>query len=122
MSHRLVEGDCLAVLEEVAPGSVDLVLCDLPYGTTQNPWDSVIPLDQLWRAYRRVLAPRGCVVLTGQGPFTARLILGEEAWFKYKITWVKSKPTNFLNAKRQPLRRHEDVCVFYARQPTVLAG
>jgi site-specific DNA-methyltransferase (adenine-specific)/modification methylase len=116
--HRLFEGDCLEVLGGVAPGSVDLVLCDLPYGTTQNPWDSVIPLDRLWRAYEQVLSPRGCVVLTGQGPFTARLILGREAWFKYKITWVKSKPTNFLNARRQPLRRHEDVCVFYARQPT----
>jgi site-specific DNA-methyltransferase (adenine-specific) len=78
----------------------------------------VIPLDRLWRAYERVLSPRGCVVLTGQGPFTARLVLGQESWFKYKITWVKSKPTNFLNARRQPLRRHEDVCVFYARQPT----
>jgi site-specific DNA-methyltransferase (adenine-specific)/modification methylase len=117
-SVRLVEGDCLTVLADVASGSIDLVLCDLPYGTTQNAWDSVIPLGPLWEAYRRVLTPRGCVLLTGQGPFTARLVLSNEAWFKYKITWVKSKPTNFLNAKKQPLRRHEDVCVFYGAQPT----
>ncbi len=115
---RLVEGDCLVVLADVPSGSIDLVLCDLPYGTTQNPWDSLVPLDLLWEAYRRVLTRRGCVLLTGQGPFTARLILSQESWFKYKITWVKSKPTNFLNAKKQPLRRHEDVCVFYAAQPT----
>jgi site-specific DNA-methyltransferase (adenine-specific)/modification methylase len=114
----LVEADCLSALAHFPASSVDLVLCDLPYGTTQNQWDSVIPLDRLWAEYERILAPRGCVLLTGQGPFTARLILSQEAWFKYKITWVKSKPTNFLNAKKQPLRRHEDVCVFYRRQPT----
>ena len=90
---------------------------DLPYGTTQNKWDSLIPLDPLWEQYRRILKPRGVVVLTAQGIFTAKVILSNEAWFKYKIVWEKSKPTNFLNAKRQPLRKHEDVCVFYARQP-----
>ena len=113
----LVEGDCLSALARIPSSSVDLVLCDLPYGTTQNPWDSVISLPDLWAAYRRIVKPRGCVVLTSQGPFTARLIMSREDWFKYKITWVKSKPTNFLNAKRQPLRKHEDVCVFYRRQP-----
>ena len=116
-SKILLEGDCLQRLNEVPDDSIHLVLCDLPYGTTQNKWDSVIPLDQLWDAYRRVLAPRGVVVLTSQGPFTARLILSNEGWFKYKLVWVKSKATNFLNAKKQPLRRHEDVCVFYPKQP-----
>jgi hypothetical protein len=71
----------------------------------------------LWRHYERVLAPQGVIVLTGQGPFTARLIVSNEQWFKYKLTWVKSKPTNFLNANKQPLRKHEDVCVFYPKQP-----
>ena len=115
--NRLLEGCCLERLDEVPDASVHLVLCDLPYGTTRNKWDSVLPLDALWAAYERVLAPRGVVVLTGQGPFTARLILSREDWFRYKLTWIKSKPTNFLNARRQPLRRHEDVCVFYPRQP-----
>jgi site-specific DNA-methyltransferase (adenine-specific)/modification methylase len=94
-----------------------MILCDLPYGTTRNSWDSVIPLDRLWEQYRRVIKPRGVIVLTAQGLFTAKLIISNESWFRYKIAWVKSKPTNFLNARRQPLRQHEDVCVFYKQQP-----
>ena len=113
----LLQGDCLKAMKAIPDGSVNLVLCDLPYGTTQNSWDSVIPLKNLWREYERILAPQGAVVLTGQGPFTARLIFSKEDWFKYKIVWEKSKPTNFLNAKKQPLRKHEDICVFYPRQP-----
>jgi len=116
--NTLFEGDCLAILPTIQPQSVDLILCDLPYGTTQNRWDSVIDLDRLWTEYRRVLKPSGVVVLTSQGIFTARLILSNERWFKYKIVWEKSKPTNFLNAKKQPLRKHEDVCVFYGKPPT----
>jgi site-specific DNA-methyltransferase (adenine-specific)/modification methylase len=115
--HLLVEADCLRVMRAIPPASVNLILCDLPYGTTQNAWDSVIPLDALWEQYRRILAPRGTIVLTSQGVFTARLILSCEPWFKYKMVWEKSKPTNFLNAKKQPLRKHEDVCVFYPTQP-----
>lgn len=113
----LIEDDCLNAMSTIPDGSVNLILCDLPYGTTQNAWDSVIPLDKLWQHYRRILAPRGVVALMGQGSFTARVILSQEALFKYKITWVKSKPTNFLNAKKQPLRKHEDISIFYAQQP-----
>lgn len=98
--------------------SINLVLCDLPYGTTQNAWDSLIALDRLWGEYERVLAQGGAVLLMGQGPFTAHLIQSNLKLFKYKIVWVKSKPTNFLNAKKQPLRRHEDICVFYPGQAT----
>lgn len=94
-----------------------MVLCDLPYGTTQNKWDSVIDLEELWEEYHRVVKPNGAIVLTSQGIFTAKLILSDEKNFKYKITWEKSKPTNFLNAKIQPLRKHEDICVFYREQP-----
>ncbi len=94
------------------------MLCDLPYGTTRNKWDSVIDLDELWRQYRRVLKPRAAVLLTGQGLFTARLVMSNPEWFRYKIVWVKSKPTNFLNARVQPLRKHEDICVFYRDHPT----
>lgn len=113
----LVEGDCLEAMRAIPDKSVNLILCDLPYGTTQNAWDSLIPLDRLWKHYKRILAPRGVVALMCQGPFTARVMLSQEALFKYKITWVKSKPTNFLNAKKQPLRKHEDICIFYAQQP-----
>lgn len=115
---RVLEGDCLAILQQLPRACVDLVLCDLPYGTTQNTWDSLIPLDSLWKLYRRGAKPHAAVVLTSQGLFTANLIMSNPAWFKYKIVWEKSKPTNFLNAKKQPLRKHEDICIFYRRQPT----
>ncbi|MEI6645136.1 MAG: site-specific DNA-methyltransferase [bacterium] len=117
ITNKLFEGDCLEVLPFFPSKSIDLILCDLPYGTTQNKWDSVIPLEPLWQQYARILKPNGAVILTSQGIFTAKVILSMESWFKYKIVWEKSKPTNFLNAKKQPLRKHEDLCVFYASQP-----
>jgi site-specific DNA-methyltransferase (adenine-specific)/modification methylase len=118
LENSLLEGDCLELMKLIPDNAVHLILCDLPYGTTQNRWDSVIDLGRLWSEYRRILKPNGAVVLTAQGVFTAKLILSNEAWFKYKIVWEKSKPTNFLNAKKQPLRKHEDVCVFYGKPPT----
>ena len=114
---QIHKGDCLEVLQRFDTESVDMILCDLPYGTTQNKWDSLIPLADLWAEYKRIIKPRGVIALTSQGIFTARLIMSNEAWFRYKFVWVKSKPTNFLNARRQPLRQHEDICVFYGRQP-----
>ena len=116
--NKVIQGDCLEVMKKMPAKSVHLVLCDLPYGTTQNKWDSVIPLDKLWEQYDRILKDNGTVALTGQGVFTAKLILSNEKNFKYKIVWIKSKPTNFLNAKIQPLRKHEDICIFYKKQPT----
>jgi len=117
LGGQIYQGDCLDVMKHLDDNSVDLVLCDLPYGTTQNKWDSLIPLDELWKEYRRILKPEGVIALSSQGIFTARLILSNEMWFRYKFVWVKSKPTNFLNARRQPLRQHEDICVFYGSQP-----
>ncbi len=114
---QLYEGDCLDLLAQVRGESIDMILCDLPYGTTQNKWDSLIPLDRLWAHYARIIKPNGVIALTAQGLFTARLMLSREEWFRYKFVWVKSKPTNFLNARRQPLRQHEDVCIFYKQQP-----
>jgi site-specific DNA-methyltransferase (adenine-specific) len=116
--NKVIQGDCLEVMKNFPDNSIDMILCDLPYGTTQNKWDSVIPLDKLWAEYERIIKENGAVVLTSQGVFTAKLILSNEKLFKYKIIWIKSKPTNFLNAKIQPLRKHEDICVFYKKQPT----
>jgi site-specific DNA-methyltransferase (adenine-specific)/modification methylase len=116
--NQVFEGDCLDIMEHLPDSCIDMVLCDLPYGTTQNKWDSVIPLDKLWERYNRIVKKNGAIVLTSQGIFTAKLILSNEKYFKYKIVWEKSKPTNFLNAKKQPLRKHEDICVFYKHQPT----
>ena len=117
IANTLFEGDCLDILPRFPDGCIDMVLCDLPYGMTQNKWDSIIPLEPLWAQYRRILKPRGVVALTAHGLFTAKVILSNADWFKYKIVWEKSKPTNFLNAKKQPLRKHEDICIFYHRQP-----
>ncbi len=110
-------GDCLEIMEQIPNKSINMILCDLPYGTTQNKWDSVISLDRLWKQYERIIKDNGAIILTAQGVFTAKLTLSNEKLFKYKIVWEKSKSTNFLNAKKQPLRKHEDVCVFYKKQP-----
>lgn len=116
--NQLFEDDCLECMKRIPDESIDMILCDLPYGTTQNKWDSLIPLDLLWEQYNRIIKPDGAIVLTSQGIFTAKLILSQTKLFKYKWVWEKSKPTNFLNAKKQPLRKHEDICVFYKKQPT----
>ena len=117
LKNTLFEGDCLDVMTRFPDNFIDMVLCDLPYGTTQNKWDSVIDLGRLWKEYNRIVKRNGAIVLTSQGIFTAKLILSNEKFFKYKVVWEKSKPTNFLNAKKQPMRKHEDVCVFYRSQP-----
>lgn len=115
--NRIFEGDCLEIMKQLPSNSIDMVLCDLPYGTTQNKWDCLIPLDMLWKEYKRIVKDDGAIVLTSQGIFTATLILSNPSMFRYKWIWEKSKSTNFLNAKKQPLRKHEDVCVFYKKQP-----
>lgn len=116
--NSVILGDCLDVMEKMPDDCIDMILCDLPYGTTQNKWDSVIPLEELWKQYKRILKPNGVVVLTSVGMFTAQLMLSQPKMFKYRWIWQKSKATNFLNAKKQPLRKFEDVCVFYKKQPT----
>lgn len=113
----LLEGDCLTLMRALPSQSVDMILCDLPYGTTQNHWDSLIDFHKLWEQYLRILKPSGVVCLTSQGMFTARLMLSMERFFRYRLVWVKSKPTNFLNVRKQPLRKFEDICIFYRQQP-----
>lgn len=108
--NSVILGDCLDVMEKMPDDCIDMILCDLPYGTTQNKWDSVIPLEELWKQYKRILKPNGVVVLTSVGMFTAQLMLSQPKMFKYRWIWQKSKATNFLNAKKQPLRKFEDVC------------
>jgi len=121
---KLYQGDCLVEMDKIADESVDLVLCDLPYGTTDRKgikdkgdnrllsWDTVIPLDKLWEQYRRVLKPRGAVVLTADQPFTSQLILSNLDWFKYEWIWKKKKTTGFLLANYRPMKQTEDVVVF----------
>ena len=113
---RLIHGECLAEMAKLPAGSVDMILADLPYGTTQNKWDSVIPLEPLWREYRRVCKKNAAIVLTSAQPFTSALVMSNLTDFKYSWTWDKANSTGFLNAKKQPLRQTEDVCVFYREQ------
>ena len=110
MKIDLRQGDCLELMRDIPDGSVDMVLCDLPYGTTQNKWDSIIPLDALWIEYRRIC--RGAITLTAAQPFSSVLTCSNLENFKYQWTWVKSKITGVLNAKRMPVRKHEQILMF----------
>lgn len=105
-------GDCLEMMRHIPDGSVDMVMCDLPYGTTQNKWDSVIPLEPLWCEYRRVCKPRAAIVLTACQPFTSMLVMSNLKEFKYCWYWRKNRATNVLNAKKMPLRNTEELVVF----------
>ena len=107
---QIALGDCLDVMRSVPTGSVDMILCDLPYGTTQNKWDSVIPFEPLWSEYWRVC--KGAVVLTAAQPFTSALVMSQVQHFKYEWIWVKSRPVGHLNAKKMPMAAHESVLVF----------
>ncbi len=118
LRNSIIEDDCLNILPFIPDKSIDMILCDLPYGFTQNEWDFQIPLNKLWVHYERIIKNNGVIALTSQGLFTAKLIISNTKLFKYKIVWVKSKSTNFLNANRQPLRKHEDICIFYKKQPS----
>lgn len=115
---KFLNGDCLELMRTIPDGSVDMVLCDLPYGTTQNKWDSVIPFDALWEQYWRVCKSNAAVVLTAAQPFTSALVMSQIQFFKYDWTWDKGQITGFLNSKKMPLRKHEDVLVFYKSLPT----
>ena len=114
----LMLGDCLERMKEIPDGSVDMILCDLPYGTTACKWDSVIPFEPLWEQYRRIAKKSAAIVLTGSQPFTSALGASNLSWLKYSWVWEKSRPTGFLQAKHKPLKGFEDVLVFYANRPT----
>ena len=114
----LMLGDCLERMKEIPDGSVDMVLCDLPYGTTQNKWDSIIPLDLLWAEYERIIKTRGAIVLTAQTPFDKVLGVSNLKMLKYEWIWEKPKATGHLNAKKMPMKAHENILVFYKKLPT----
>lgn len=117
-TNTVLQGDCLELMPEIPDGAVDMILCDLPYGVTaRNRWDSVIPPEPLWKEYRRVVKEDGAIVLTAQGAFSAMMIMAARDIYRYSLVWQKNKPRGFLNANRQPLRIHEDILVFYGRQP-----
>ena len=114
----LYNGDCLQVMSELEDNSVDLVVCDLPYGTTQCKWDTIIDLETMWKELHRVGKESCAYVMFAAQPFTSVLTMSNVSNFKYSWVWEKSKATNYLNAKKQPMRAHEDILVFYRKQPT----
>jgi site-specific DNA-methyltransferase (adenine-specific) len=118
MSVTLLQGDCLERMKEIPDGSVDMVLCDLPYGTTACKWDSVIPFEPLWAEYRRVTKPNAAIVLFGAEPFSSGLRLSNLRQFRYDWIWEKSSVVGFPNAKKMPLRNIEVISVFYVSLPT----
>lgn len=116
--NTLYCGDCLDIMKQIGDGTIDLVLCDLPYGTTQNKWDAVIPFDSLWEQYNRVAKPNAAFVLFAQGLFYVDLVNSNRANFRYDIVWDKQLKSGFLNANVMPLRVHEQIAVFYKSKPT----
>jgi len=115
---QLFKGDCLEIMKDIPEGSVDMILCDLPYGTTKCKWDIIIPFEPLWEQYNRIIKDNGAIVLFGSQPFSSELIHSNIKNFKYEIIWDKVNISNPMLAKKQPLKSHENILVFYKKQPT----
>ena len=115
---ELIQGDCLEKMKDIPDGSIDMILCDLPYGTTACKWDTIIPFEPLWEQYKRIIKDNGAIVLTASQPFTSALVMSNVKMFKYEWIWDKKVGSGFLNANRLPLKSHENILVFYKKQPT----
>jgi site-specific DNA-methyltransferase (adenine-specific) len=116
--NKIYLGDCLELMPQIVDESIDMVLCDLPYGTTRCKWDSIIDLPKLWSEYKRIIKPRGVIVLTAQSPFDKVLGTSNLEMLKYEWIWEKTQATGHLNAKKMPLKAHENILVFYKDLPT----
>jgi site-specific DNA-methyltransferase (adenine-specific) len=117
MSWKLYEDDCFNVFPEIEDESVDMILCDLPYGTTACKWDTILPLEDLWLEYKRLIKPHGAIVLTASQPFTSYLVMSNPDMFRYEWIWEKSNGGGFLLANKMPLKRHENILIFYDKLP-----
>jgi site-specific DNA-methyltransferase (adenine-specific) len=117
MESKIICGDAIDEMSKLPDKSIDMILCDLPYGTTQCKWDTVIPFDSLWEQYRRIIKDKGAIVLTASQPFTSNLVMSNPKLFRYSLVWEKSKSTGYLNSKKMPMRSHEDILVFYKSLP-----
>jgi len=113
---RFYNEDCFDAMKEIPNGVIDMVLCDLPYGTTYAKWDSLLPLDKLWDEYFRICKNNAAIVLTASQPFTSQLVMSKPEWFRHEWIWNKINPTNFANANRGPLKQHESILVFSKEQ------
>ena len=115
---QLFNGDCLEVMKQIPNESIDMICCDLPYGTTQNKDDIIIPFKPLWNEYERIIKENGCIALFAQGLFYVDLVNSNRKLFRYDLVWDKVLTSGFLNAKRMPLRQHEQIAIFYKKLPT----
>lgn len=115
---QIKQGDCLELMKEIPDRSIDMVLCDLPYGTTKNKWDSVLPFDKMWKQYDRIIKENGCIALFADGMFMSDLMQSNKKLWRYNLVWDKELISGFLNANRMPLRSHEEICIFYKKLPT----
>lgn len=118
MIRKAYLGDCLNIMQKIESNSVDMILCDLPYGTTKCSWDIIIPLDKLWEQYNRIIKDKGIICLTSSQPFTSMLIMSNLKMFKYCLVWEKTKAANYVNANRMPMKYHEDIIIFGHGTPT----
>jgi len=109
---EILLGDCLELMKDIPNGSIDMILCDLPYGTTACKWDTIIPFDKLWEQYERIIKPNGAIVLTASQPFTSALVMSNPKMYKHCWVWDKHIPRGFQTAKYKPMNRHEDILVF----------
>ena len=116
--NKIYNEDCLVGMNDVPDKSIDMILCDLPYGTTKNKWDSIIDLDELWNHYNRIIKDNGAIVLTAQTPFDKVLGVSNLKMLKYEWIWEKTSATGHLNAKKMPMKAHENILVFYKKPPT----
>ena len=117
-NYNIINGDCLVEMKKIKEKSIDMILCDLPYGMTKNSWDVVIPFDKLWSEYNRIIKDNGAIVLFGSQPFTSLMITSNLNMFRYCLVWEKNKFSDFLNSKRKPMKTNEDIAIFYKKQPT----
>lgn len=115
---EILLGDCLELMKDIPNGSIDMILCDLPYGTTACKWDTIIPFDKLWEQYERIIKPNGAIVLTGKEPFSSQLRLSNIKNYKYDIIWRKDRLTNIFTVKYRVGDIHENISIFYKKQPT----
>ena len=115
---KLLKGDCLELMKDIPDKSIDAIICDLPYGTTACKWDTIIPFEPLWEQYERIIKDNGAICLFGSEPFSTYLRISNITNYKYDLIWEKHKPSNFALAKKQPMKYHENISVFYKKQPT----
>lgn len=115
---ELLNGDCLELMRDIPDKSIDMIICDLPYGLTHCDWDIPLDMEAMWKQYKRIIKDHGAILLFSIQPFTSDLIQSNRKMFRYEIVWQKTQPSGFLNAKRMPLRNHEIITVFYRHLPT----